>query len=268
MNRKWLIGLTFVLIVGAGYIYSQNLSPAVRTAPDQAQTLATESGTPSAGESGESKPAGGDRKSDPTGADSTTAVRPDYRNMLSQMFPGQAFSQAGERFKDRDQRTFVIERVVAGSFTAKGARELLLVVTRPSEELSHAEGFYNAHAAVFDEAGRRVISGVLHLTADEGRISLFQGRGISYLFYAGSVTYNGWTEWEGGLFQAGDKWVQVWPEEPGYWKDKAIEIQDTELVISERKLTPDSGKVMPDYKYVFSHKLRWNEKEATFSRVP
>ena len=268
MNKKWLIGLAITSIAVVGYIYSRNLFPAVRTGADQTGTLATDAGTSSVGEGVESKPAGDDRKPDPTGPESAPTARPDYRNMLTQMFPGQAFSGAGERFKDRDRRTFAIERVVPGSFTAKGARELLLVVTRPSEELSHAEGFYNAHAAVFDETGRRLISGVLHLTADEGRISLFQGRGISYLFYAGSVTYNGWTEWEGGLFQAGDNWVQVWPGEPGYWKDKAIEIQDNELLISERKVIPDSRKVMPEYQYVFSYKLRWNEKEATFSRVP
>lgn len=80
--------------------------------------------------------------------------------MLSQMFPDLIFSVTGGGWRDQNQRTFIIEQAISGSFTGKGAEELLLVVSRPREEMAQAEGFYSAFLAVFDKKGQRMLSDV------------------------------------------------------------------------------------------------------------
>lgn len=138
-----------------------------------------------------------------------------------------------------------------GSFTTAGADELLVVVSWVGQ--AHAEGFYNVAAAVFDRSGRRLAGEVLYFTADEGQTALFTGKGRTYLGYVGSTTFQGSSEWHGGLYAAGAKWEQLWPVDPTtFWRNRAADVTADGFTVYDRVPVPPTvpGQTIPDYQSV------------------
>lgn len=200
---------------------------------------------------------------------------PDHAHLLSRMFPDQQFSpvekEPGGRtaedpvFRDTGGRTFVIESVRPGSYTGPHETKLLVVVRRPPGEPAHAEGLYQAYLAVFDSAGQEMLTGVNRLTADEGDIHFFAGSdGRSYVFFSGSVTFQGWTEGCGGLWRAASGapgageglpaagntaaeperpfvWEKVWPADEAFWDDHVVKATRSGLTVLE----PRQGRSDP-----------------------
>ena len=121
--------------------------------------------------------------------------------------------------------------------------------------------------AVFDNPSGKMVSEVKYFSTDEGNYHIFDSYGISYIFFVGNVTYQGWTNWYGGLWQAGPKWTMKWPknmenqEYCDFWENRAVEFGTDVIKIFKRKVLPlkYKGQVMPDYTWEYSEKLLWNK---------
>ncbi len=186
--------------------------------------------------------------------------------IMKAMFPEENFEKKGRWYltKTGGGQSYRIESIIPGTFIDKGRNELLAVVYRPGT--AHAEGFYHLYMAVFDNERGSMLSETAHFFADHGSYKIFQSRDKDYVFFAGSVTYNGLTEWDGGLWEAGAPWKKKWPETDEYWQNKAIEFDQYGLRVRKRKLLPkkDDGGVIPDYVWDYAYSLSWNEDEAVF----
>ena len=199
----------------------------------------------------------------------------DNMYLINTMFPEQKFTKQGKYYNAGERNNYYIESIIPGSFVNKDNDELLVVVIKKSDELSHAEGFYNAYMAVFDNSSGKMISGVKLFCADEGNYRIFDGQGISYIFFAGSTTYQGWSNWYGGLWQAGFNWTMKWPtdmenqEYYDFWENRAVEISENYIKILQRKVLPlkDKSQVMPDYTWEYAEKLLWDEEIASFKQM-
>jgi hypothetical protein len=204
-----------------------------------------------------------------TGNAVTESAEPviDQNYLLETMFHGLQFAWDGEVFRDGEGHGYYIERIEEGDFINRSGEELLVIVRRPADELSHADGFYQAYAAVFDGSAQKCVSAVKKFSADEGRLGLFTGQEKSYLFFAGSTTYHGWTDWTGGLWQAGAEWSQKWPVDKDFWEDKAVEIEATGLKVMQRKTVATPDKAVPDYDWEYLYRLRWNAATDFFEEV-
>lgn len=199
----------------------------------------------------------------------------DNMYLISTMFPEQKFIKQGKYYNAGERNNYYIESIIPGSFVNKDNDELLVVVRRPSDELSHAQGFYNAYMAVFDNSSGKMISEVKLFSADEGTYRIFDSQGISYIFFVGSTTYQGWSNWYGGLWQAGSNWTMKWPTDKenqeyyDFWQNRAVEIGQDFIRILHRKVLPlkDKSQVMPDYTWEYAEKLLWDKESANFKVI-
>lgn len=203
-----------------------------------------------------------------SGTINTANSEQDDRSIISSMFPGKSFSLAGNLYVDEiTQQSYYIEKIIHGSFVFPGNQEYLVIVRRPENESSHAEGFYQAYVAVFDKSTNRRLNETQLFCADEGYITLFSDGKVNYLFFAGGTTYQGWTTWNGGLWKAGKNWTKLWPEDDAYWEDKYPRATSEGLTILRRKLLPlASGQVIPDYEWEHSYFLKWDPEKACFGQ--
>ncbi|KUO66390.1 MAG: hypothetical protein APF84_18370 [Gracilibacter sp. BRH_c7a] len=142
-----------------------------------------------------------------------------------------------------------------------------LVIIEINEGLSHAEGFYQAYLAVFDGSGRYFVSSIKNFSADEGEITLFSGKEKTYIFFAGNSTFNGWTSWTGGLWEAGKEWSQKWPEDNDFWEHQAVQIEEDGLTVLSRKIFPQSDQLIPDYEWEFAFRLLWDPNTESFFEI-
>lgn len=190
----------------------------------------------------------------------------DIDKIMYTMFPNENFEKKGKWYltKSGGGQSYCIESIIPGSFINKERNELLVAVYRPG--VAHAEGLYHLYMAVFDNENGELLSEVMHFFADEGKYRLFESQGKAYVFFAGSVTYQGWTEWDGGLWEAGSTWKKKWPEVNEYWKDKAIEFDQHGLKVLKRELLPkkNNSGAIPDYLWEYAYSLYWDESDATF----
>jgi hypothetical protein len=196
----------------------------------------------------------------------------DSMKLISSMFPEEKLSKQGKYYNAGERKNYYIESIIPGSFVNKDGDELLVVVRRPSGELSHVEGFYNVYMAVFDNSSGKMISGVKLFSVDEGKYRIFDGQGISYIFFGGSTTYQGWSNWYGGLWQAGSKWEMKWPKDGenqeyyDYWENRAVDMDTDVMKILQRKVLPlkYEGQVIPDYTWEYSESLLWDAESGSF----
>lgn len=199
----------------------------------------------------------------------------DEMKLISTMFPEQKFKKQGKYYSAGERKNYFIENIIPGSFVNKDNDELLVTVRRPSDELCHVEGFYNAYMAVFDNSSGKIVSEVKSFSADEGNYQIFNSQGISYIFFAGNTTYQGWSNWYGGLWQAGSKWTMKWPndmsnqEYDDFWKDRAVDISADGIKILLRKILPLKNRyqVMADYTWEYSEKLLWDKQSGSFKTI-
>ncbi|MDF2505094.1 hypothetical protein [Clostridium sp.] len=196
----------------------------------------------------------------------------DNIKLINAMFPEQQFVKQGKYYSAGERENYYIESIIPGSFINKDNDELLVVVRRLSNELSHVGGFYNAYMAVFDNPSGKIISEVKLFSVDEGNYRIFDSQGISYIFFAGSTTYQGWSNWYGGLWQAGIRWTMKWPKDfenqeyYDYWENRAVEISEDVIKILQRKVLPLKYKdqVMPDYTWEYVEELQWDKESGSF----
>lgn len=196
----------------------------------------------------------------------------DNMELINIMFPEQQFEKQGKYYSAGERENYYIESIIPGSFINKDNDELLVVVRRLSNEASHVGGLYNAYMAVFDNLSGKIISEVKLFSVDEGNYHIFDSQGISYIFFAGNTTYQGWSNWYGGLWQVGLKWTMKWPKEYenqeyyDYWENRAVEIGENDIKIFQRKVLPLKYKdqVMPDYTWEYVETLQWDKENGSF----
>ncbi|MGE5557364.1 MAG: hypothetical protein ACM3WV_01990 [Bacillota bacterium] len=185
--------------------------------------------------------------------------------MLDKMLPGQDFRFFEGSYLDKEGRIFEVENILAGSYVDKGKKELLLVARRPLRQLTHEEGFYQAYLAVFNETGRRLKSGVLVLTADEGNLVFYEGSGLSFPFFYGSTVSSGIAHYQPSAWKAGVQWSLLWPDNPN--KDfPPMDITPQGLMVYKK----GEGPFVPlptGAKRQYAYKLRWDREKTTFIRV-
>ena len=187
--------------------------------------------------------------------------------MLEAVFPGSSFRPlAGGEYADAEGNVFRAQ-TLKGSFTSAGAREILLIALASPSQASHSQGMYRAKAAVFDMRGRAPVSSVMSFTADEGRFDLFFGKNLDYILFVGSSTFQGLTGWTGGLWRAGWEWTRVWPEDMGFWKDAAVELDQGVLRVLTKKLVQKPGEAAPIYTYEPAYILKWDPEAEAFVKV-
>lgn len=158
---------------------------------------------------------------------------------------------------------YFIDRIEKGTFI-KGMGEKSLLIAR-RDGLAHADGLYHAYIAVFDESQMKLLSPVKHFFADEGNLSLFKGEETSYVLFTGSVTYQGRTDFSGGLWRFEKEWKQVWPEEEDFWYNNSVLVDDDSIIVLKPKKVTDPHSSI-DFKWEFSHKLIWNEQKEAFKK--
>ncbi len=185
--------------------------------------------------------------------------------LLGIMFPENNFTQESKGYRDDEGKLYIIKDIIQDSFVVEKDLENLVIV-EITEGLSHAEGFYQAYLAVFDDSGRNFISSIKNFSADEGKIALFKGKARTYIFFAGNSTFNGWTGWAGGLWEAGREWSLKWPEENDFWEHQAVEIEENSLKIFTRKITNSTDQLVPDYEWEYAYSLEWDADASFFTK--
>lgn len=200
----------------------------------------------------------------------------DGMKLMTAMFPEETFTKLDKMYNAGERNNYYIESIIPGSFVNKGKDELMVVVRKPRNELAHAAGFYNAYTAVFDNASGQMVSEVKLFQADEGTYKIFDSQGISYIFFIGNVTYQGWTNYQGGLWQAGPQWALKWPEDEenkeyyDFWEDRGAEFGSDGIInILDRKVLPKDNdeQLMPDYTWEHSYSLMWDEADGSLIKL-
>jgi hypothetical protein len=195
------------------------------------------------------------------------------KSLLRQMFSEKIFIKQSTIYNAGYRDSYYIENIIPGSFVEKYSDEFFVIVRRPSEELSHTQGFYNAYAAVFNKSGK-IISSVKLFWADEGQFYIYRSTGRDYILFLGNSTHQGWTEWRGDLWTYNNCWKSVWPdvktqdEYYAFWENTSAEAQRNGLRMYSKKIKPDSKKIIPDCNWEFSYYLNWNKESAVFIRQP
>lgn len=211
-----------------------------------------------------------------SGAAAEAAPVIDGMKLVSAMFPEESFRKQGKTYNAGERNNYYIESIIPGSFVNKGKDELMVVVRRPRGELAHAAGFYNAYMAVFDNMSGELVSEVKLFAADEGEYKLFDSEGVSYISFIGNVTYQGWTNYSGGLWQADRKWALKWPaaeenkEYYDFWEKRAAEFGHEGIInIFDRKTLPkkNENQTMPDYTWEHSYRIIWDEVSGSFVKI-
>jgi len=205
----------------------------------------------------------------------------DYKKIMSLMFPDKEFNQIEEKkFKDKENQTFYIEDIFEGYFINPTEKNLLFIVKRPTEELDHEEGFYNAYLAVFDLKGENILTETFLITADEGKITLYNCKEGTFLLFTGSVTYQGWIDGAVGLYRVKNKkFEKVWPDEKDNdaWADRIADPKEDKIEVYVRKtgidsnfncptkcLNQSSENVNPGFVFIYSFDLNWNQNTCSF----
>jgi len=197
-----------------------------------------------------------------------------YSKLINTMFPQKKLTQKGMIFSAGSRENYYIESIVPGTYVNKDNDELLVIVRRLKNEPSHVEGLYQAYMAVFDNSTGNMISSVKAFTADLGNYWLLNSKGLSYIFFAGSTTHLGWTDYVGGLWKAGADWTLRWPKETEYWKDKAIVFEDSVVNYSifnifKRKFLPGNSEAIYPHLYTWNYlyTLVWDMDTANFRTI-
>lgn len=148
--------------------------------------------------------------------DSVIDSTPNYKDQINNstimklMFPDKIFSEQNGVFTEKTTypTDFSIESMEKGSFTQKNNEEYLVVVKETGEP--HAGGLENRFSAVINGTKTKLLSSVKEFGADNGQILTFMGKDISYIYFGGTRTYQGYTYssdvTEIGLWKAGEEW--------------------------------------------------------------
>lgn len=205
-----------------------------------------------------------------------------YQNIINQMFPEKKFTETKEKyFKDKDNQTYYIENIFEGYFINPEEKNLLVIVRRPSEELTHSEGFYNAFLAVFDLKGENILTENFLIKADEGKITLYNCKAGTFILFTGSTISQGWVDGAISLYKAKDKkFERVWPSQKDLsdtWTDRIAESKEDKIEIYVRKtgiesnfvcptkcLNSSPDNVTPNFVFIYSFDMFWDKNTCFF----
>lgn len=206
-----------------------------------------------------------------TGIQHTEAESSNFSYLFEQIFPGEELTYLSNnkvslKVNDYYSKKYYIEKIIFGNFIEK-TDGFLVIIRRHKGELSHAEGFYNAYLAVFDNNNKK-ITPTKRFRADEGDIRVYKGKTKDYIFFAGSTTYQGWTGWSGGLYEFADgEWQQVWPNDEEFWEHRSVSLGLDRIIINKREILGDTLGVIPKYKFVYDYELFWDADKSRFAEV-
>jgi hypothetical protein len=194
----------------------------------------------------------------------------DYTKPMNAMFPHKSLTKQGKVYQAGNMESYYIESIIPGPFINKDSDEMLFIVKRTTGEASHSE--QGVYMTVFDSSCENMISALKFFRADEYKYRIYDGAELSYIFFAGSVSYTGWTNWYAGLWQPGKTWSLKWPESSengkyyNFWEDRAVDLLSDSIIILKRKILPGQYKsqAFPEYTWEFSNKLLWDSRSSTF----
>jgi hypothetical protein len=207
-----------------------------------------------------------------------------YKDIISKMFPEKEFTETEEKhFKDKDNQTYYIENTFENYFTNTAERSLLVVVRRPEEELTQTEGLYNAFLAVFDLKGENILTETFLISADEGKLTLYNCKLGALILFTGSTTSQGWIDGAISLYQVvNKKFERVWPAAEDIndaWADRIADPKEDKIEVYVRKTGIDSSfscptkcldisseSVTPSFVFIYSFDLNWNQEACIFGK--
>lgn len=198
-------------------------------------------------------------------------------NILKKMFPKNNFIRSDNKYINTNQqidyetsgKTYNIEKKLYGTFITPGEKELLVIVTRPREELVHVARFYHAYFSVFDKTGKFLKSDVLQLRTDEGDYAFYKGRKLTYVLLVGIRTYQGWSTWRVDLWKAGAQWEKIWTlKEPA----DEVRVSAPAKIIKNglevyKRITWKGVGLIPEWKLEYDYKLHWDGNKEKFIKI-
>lgn len=201
--------------------------------------------------------------------------KPDYKNQVNSsaimklMFPDKPFTEKnGIYFTEKSGYSleFTIESVEKGSFVSRNDEEYLIVVKQTGAP--HAAGLEDKFTAVINKTGTKLLSSVKEFDGDDGQIITFEGKDISYVYFGGTRTYQGYTysqdNTEIGLWKAGQEWSRIWQKNQDYWKDNIPMAAKDAIYIYNRKNFTDNPNETVMYAWELQSILKWDADKETF----
>ena len=216
----------------------------------------------------------------PTSVSEQTGLN--YKNIINQMFPGKEFTEVKEKyFKNKENQTYYIENTFENYFINTAEKSLLVVVQRPAEELTQTDGLYNAFLSVFDLKGENILTETFSISADEGKITLYNCKLGALILFTGSTTSQGWVDGAISLYQVNNKKFEiVWPAAEDIndaWADRLADPKEDKIEVYVRKtgigsnfacptkcLDISSENVTPSYAFIYSFDLNWDKDTCSF----
>lgn len=190
--------------------------------------------------------------------------------LAGQIYPGSTYSvKDGSIYFatqiDANYQTLYLEQIVYGKFI-ENHNEYLAVLRAPQEVLLHAGGFYYAVAAVFDAQTNIMKSQLQTFKADEGELSIAEGKDRDYIIFMGSQTYQGWMMPLGGVYDAGKGyWEKIWPAKDSFWNDQYGVFGNNRLVLYQRVEEPHTYETtLPPSHFEPEGELIWDPNIAAF----
>jgi hypothetical protein len=206
--------------------------------------------------------------------DSIIGSVPNYKNQIDNktimnlMFPDKVFSEQNGIFTTKTPypTDYNIESIEKGSFVEKNSEEYLVVVKETGE--SHVAGLENRFVAVINNTKTKLLSSVKEFDADNGEISTFKGKGITYIYFGGTRTYQGYTYSSDvigiGLWKAGQNWGCTWPKDKDYWKDTVPMVSKDGLNIYTIKTFTNNPNEAHNYGWELLSTFKWDADSETF----
>lgn len=201
--------------------------------------------------------------------------KPNYKNQVNNsaiiklMFPNKTFTEKKGVFSEKSAypTDYTIESIEKGSFVSKNAEEYLVVVKQTGAP--HAVGLENRLAAVINATKTKLLSSVMEFSADNGQIITFKGKDISYVYFGGTRTYQGYTysldNTEIGLWRAGQEWHRLWQKDQDYWKDNVPMATNDSIYIYTRKVFTNNPNETVLYAWELKSILKWDANKESFN---
>lgn len=206
--------------------------------------------------------------------DSIVESSQDYKDQVDNsaimklMFPDKIFSEQNGVFTEKTtyHLEYKIESIEKGSFVQKNNEEYLVVVKQTGAP--HACGLENRFVAVIDDTKTRLLSSVNEFQADNGQILTFKGKDISFIYFGGTLTYQGYTYSSEvtriGLWKAGKEWQRLWQKDEDYWKDHVPMASKDMISIYVRKNFTNNPHETSLYAWELESILKWDSNRETF----
>lgn len=159
---------------------------------------------------------------------------------------------------ENSAENIVVENMYGGDFTGSGKPELLVIFKLL--KMPHAGGLDCSVTAVYDRASLDIITQKT-FQYDECKFEIVKDEtNKSYLLFAGSVTYQGYSQYSLGLWKAGKTWSNLYPSDPSN-NIRKFELRGNGTVWVSRfeHISPETQEVV----WLHEYDLAWNPKTCT-----